>query len=172
MNNECCPITGLYNRVRGLAQLEHAVAEAKRQGKTVAVLFTDIDHFSDFNCSLGHLAGDIVLYQLAGIFQRIVAGKGTVYRFETDEFFVVLPSASVVEAKEVAEQICEQLAKQPLNVERQVVYLTMTIGMASYPANGQDAESLLRAAEEAAPPTKWCRRAREMNKAKKVNAEA
>lgn len=169
MNGERDPLTGLYNRVHGLAQLEHAVAKAKQGGETDAVLFTDIEHFLDLNCSLGHLAGDVVLCQLAERLQLVVADKGTLCRFDKDEFLIVLPSASAAQAREIAEGIRERLA-QPLDVERHVVYVTMTIGIASYPADGQDAVSLLRAAGEAAPPTKWGR-TREMNIERRVNAE-
>ena len=151
MNNERDLLTGLPNRGCGLSQLENAVAEAKQQSNTTAVILTDIDHFSDLNCSLGHQAGDNVLRQSAAVIQRIIAGKGIACRFGGDEFFVVLPSASVAQAKDIAEEIREQVAKQTVDVFGQdyTVTINMTIGIASYPANGQDAESLLRAADEA-----------------------
>lgn len=156
MNDERDKLTGLHSRVNGLAQLGQALAEAKQQGEIAAVLFTDIDRFKTLNCNLGHVAGDVVLRQLADRVQRVVADKGMVCRFGSDKFFVVLPSASASE--EIAEQICEQAANQPVELEGQVVYVIMTIGIASYPVNGQDAESLLRAAEEAVSQGKAVRR--------------
>ncbi len=150
MNDERDKHSGLHGRAYGLAQLEQALAEAKQQGKMAAILLTDFDHYQSWNDKHGHSHGDVMLRQLATVVQNVVADKGTVCRCGGDEFLVVLPFASVSEAQDVAEQICLQVAQQEINVNGQAVQsVTMTIGIASYPANGQDAESLLRAADEA-----------------------
>lgn len=156
MDNGRDGLTGLHWPVYILAQLEQAIAEAKQQGVTAALLFADIDNFGDFNCSLGHDVGDRMLCHLADVVQWLVGDKGTVCRYATDGppnfgdvFLVALPGASITQAKEVADQIREQTGTQPMVAYEREVYVTLTIGVASYPANGQDAESLLQAAKEA-----------------------
>jgi diguanylate cyclase (GGDEF)-like protein len=150
MNYERNKYSGLHNRDYGLAQLEQALAQAKQHGETVVILFTDFDHYHSWNYKYGHNYGDVMLRQLANVVQNVVAGRGTVCHLGGDEFLAVLPSMSAIEAKDVAEQICEQVAQQEIIVEgRAVQSVTMTISIAMYPANGQNTESLLCAADKA-----------------------
>ncbi|HEX8834940.1 MAG TPA: GGDEF domain-containing protein, partial [Abditibacteriaceae bacterium] len=139
MNYERDKYSGLHGRVYGLAQLEQALGEAKQQGKTAAILFTDFDRYKSWNDKHGHSHGDVMLRQLANVVEGVVGNKGTAARIGGDEFLIVLPSASLAEAKDVAEQISKQVSQQKIDVEGQDIQsVTMTIGIALYPANGHD----------------------------------
>jgi len=150
MNIERDKYSGLYNRAYGLALLERTLTKAKQQGTTVAILLTDFDRYKVWNDEYGHSYGDIMLRQLAKVVQDIVSSNGTICRFGGDEFLIILPSIFVNEAKNLAEKICMKVSHQKIDIkEKNVPSVTMTIGIALYPTNGQDVNSLLRAVEDA-----------------------
>ena len=132
---------GFYSRSYGLAQLERALAKAKQHAATAAILLADSDRFAALNCTFGHDHGDDVLRQLGRLVEGLIGDKGTVSRFGAtdymgDEFLVVLPSASPVEAEDLAAQINEQVSqcKVYYNHSGDFHFVTMTIGIALYPA--------------------------------------
>jgi diguanylate cyclase (GGDEF)-like protein len=143
------PLTGLANRVLFRERLVAAVERARSSGRTIAVLFVDLDGFKVINDSLGHSDGDLVL-QAVSERLRSCAGRGaTVARLGGDEFGVLL-EADIEQARELGEQILAAL-RQPLTVERRPVTVGASLGVVlADPADPHlTADALIRRADAA-----------------------
>jgi diguanylate cyclase (GGDEF)-like protein len=139
-------LTQLPNRLLGQEELARAVAAAERSHRLLAVLFVDLDGFSDVNDSAGHAAGDQLLVQAAGRLRRCLRRSDMVARLGGDEFAVVLPEIrDAADAAKVARNIIETLSV-PFQVGASVS-LSAGVGIALYPADGASAEELLRHAD-------------------------
>ncbi|MGQ9471669.1 MAG: diguanylate cyclase [Candidatus Aminicenantales bacterium] len=144
------PLTGLYNRRFLEETFERELLRARRAGNMVAVMMLDIDHFKKFNDLYGHDAGDEVLVALARIFQKSVRREDVVCRYGGEEFTIIMPVNSLDIARSRAELILDRVHHLEIfhndNVFRN---LTVSIGLASFPENGETAEVILSAADEA-----------------------
>ena len=142
-------LTGLPNRVLFLDRLNQAMARARRHGRTVAVLFMDLDRFKVINDSLGHAVGDGILRELGGRLREVVRDGDTVSRFGGDEFAVLLEDmAQPEDVPRVAHKLLEALT-EPFRVEGRELFLTASIGASLFPADGEDAQTLLKHADAA-----------------------
>jgi diguanylate cyclase (GGDEF)-like protein/PAS domain S-box-containing protein len=142
-------LTGLPNRILLLDRLEHALVQAKRDGRRVAVLFLDLDRFKMVNDSLGHASGDLLLQMAAGRLQALLRKGDTVARLGGDEFVVLLEDAAVGEdAQTVGRKVVEALS-QPFQLGEQEVHIGTSVGAAFYPDHAGDAERLLKLADMA-----------------------
>ncbi len=142
-------LTDLPNRTLFKDRLTQALAQARRKGSMVAVLFLDLDQFKVVNDTLGHAEGDGLLRRVAERLAGLVREGDTVGRVGGDEFVLLLSEASQVEdAAEVAERILESLRGSWM-LQGQEFRVTTSIGIALYPGDGDDAESLLRNADTA-----------------------
>ncbi len=154
-------LTGLPNRLSYKERLGQALDHARRNGKLVAAFFIDLDHFSRINDTLGHEAGDQLLQQVAlrlraccrdredevGPAQAAIAAD--VARLGGDEFTVIMPGlASAEDAGKLARRILSTLA-HPIPVEGQEIFVNASIGIAIYPDDGEDLETLLMHADTA-----------------------
>ncbi len=140
-------LTGLPNRMLFYDRLTHVLAKAKRQGDRLAVLFLDLDQFKVVNDSLGHAAGDRLLIEIAGRLQRTLRESDTVARVGGDEFTFLLPGIERGEdASRVAQKILEAVSR-PLEIDGHQLYVTPSIGISLYPADGEEAEALLSSAD-------------------------
>jgi diguanylate cyclase (GGDEF)-like protein/PAS domain S-box-containing protein len=140
-------LTGLPNRALLLDRLVHALAGAGRHVSQPAVLFLDLDNFKVVNDSLGHLAGDLLLIELAHRLVASVRAGDTVARFGGDEFAVLLEE--VADAEEVV-QTAERLAsvlRAPIDLEGRRVSSAVSIGVAVSTGRGETPEDLLRRAD-------------------------
>jgi diguanylate cyclase (GGDEF)-like protein/PAS domain S-box-containing protein len=143
------PLTGLPNRALLMERLNLCLAKARHSGKLLAVLFMDLDLFKTINDGFGHGAGDSVFQEVARRLTLSVRDGDTVARVGGDEFCVVLPEIGKVEdAATVARKLLEMIA-QPFVFGGRRIDLTTSIGVSFYPEDGQDAESLLRSADNA-----------------------
>jgi diguanylate cyclase (GGDEF)-like protein len=143
------PLTGLPNRRLLEDRLEIAAAHALRTEKPLAVLRLDLDRFKPINDVRGRRTGDEILRLLAQRLSASVLEGDTVARTGGDEFTVLLPDLrSAEDAAKVAEHLRRAISR-PVEVDGEPVRLTATLGVAILPADGQDAESLLRNAENA-----------------------
>jgi diguanylate cyclase (GGDEF)-like protein/PAS domain S-box-containing protein len=142
------PLTGLPNRALFLDRLEVALAHARRGRTPLAVLFLDLDNMKSINDTFGHATGDRVLTAVGDRLVRTVRGGDTVARVGGDEFLVLLSDNDEAEAEAVARKILERLS-QPLTVDHDELYLTTSIGVALFPGDGEDAQTLIRHADGA-----------------------
>lgn len=140
-------LTGLANRALLIDRLSMALAQARRSGQMLAVLFLDLDGLKVVNDTLGHTAGDGVLRAIANQLRGIVRDADTMARIGGDEFVVLLPVVRGPEdAMDVARRVLNRL-KQPTLLEGREFTITGSIGIAIYPHDGEDAEALLRSAD-------------------------
>src|SRR6202035_3750682 len=142
-------LTDLPNRVLFNDRLTQAIALAERQSKQLAVMFVDLDHFKKINDSLGHDVGDKLLQSVASRLVTCVRRSDTVTRLGGDEFVVLL--AQVEHAEEAAysaRKILRALAA-PHIIDNKSLDTNVSIGVSTYPSDGQDAEGLMNRADNA-----------------------
>lgn len=142
-------LTQLPNRALLTDRLSQAIAMARRNGDKLAVLFIDLDRFKNVNDSLGHATGDRILQEVASRLCLIVRESDTVSRLGGDEFVVVVTSLEHAgNAMPTAQKILASLGR-PYQIDDHELQLTPSIGIAIYPDNGNDNESLLKNADAA-----------------------
>src|ERR1700730_11874858 len=142
-------LTNLPNRVLLTDRLNQAIAFAQRQGTQFAVLFVDLDHFKAINDSLGHEVGDKLLQSVAGRLIASVRRSDTVSRQGGDEFVVLLSHVEQAEdAAFSARKILEALSA-PHQIDNTDLNINVSIGVSTYPGDGQDAPSLMNSADTA-----------------------
>lgn len=147
------PLTSLPNRALFNDRLEHGLAQAARHGRTLAVMFIDLDGFKAINDTHGHLAGDAVLKTVALRLSEMTRAEDTVSRHGGDEFlYLLLELSNESDATVIAEKITRNLSEPcPVNVSGNEISLTVgaSIGIAIFPADGTTAESLVKCADKA-----------------------
>jgi diguanylate cyclase (GGDEF)-like protein/PAS domain S-box-containing protein len=142
-------LTCLPNRKLFIDRLTLALAQAKRTGSMLAVMFLDIDHFKVINDTLGHTIGDELLLTVAERLSRTIREGDTVARLGGDEFTILVSSLhDPDDAAKIAEQLLEAI-EEPVTVGNRQLYVTASIGIALSPDDGTDAESLLKNADSA-----------------------
>ena len=143
------PLTGLPNRTLLADRFNLMIVHARRRAAPLGVLFIDLDDFKMVNDTQGHAAGDELLKETARRLQAAVRDGDTVARISGDEFAVILSDlARPDDAALVAQKILERLAL-PFHVRGQEAMITASIGVATFPADGDNAEALLGAADAA-----------------------
>ena len=159
-------LTGLPNRYLMRERIQAAMESAQRQGRSIGLLFLDLDRFKRINDTFGHQAGDRLLCDVG---ERLVSSvrlsdsvardrtrgpRGTVARFGGDEFTVLLGDVrEAADATAVAARILRELA-QPFEIDGREVHTGTSIGIAIFPGDGADAEALMRSADTAMYETK------------------
>ena len=145
------PLTGLHNRRYMTGQLDALVARAVRDGKPVSALLLDIDHFKKINDSFGHDAGDEVLREFAVRLASNVRAVDLPCRHGGEEFVVVMPETAIEDAERIAERIRLHVAGAPFRVSngREVLTVTISIGVAATLGAGDTPDHLLKRADEA-----------------------
>jgi diguanylate cyclase (GGDEF)-like protein len=140
-------LTGLPNRRLFLDRLAIALERARRTGSKAALLVVDLDHFKRVNDTLGHHAGDSILCMVGGIFTSRVRRSDTVARTGGDEFCVILEEPTDrAQAKQVARSLMMQI-NQPQQINGQTVWVGASVGIAVFPDDANDIESLCIAAD-------------------------
>ena len=143
------PLTDLPNRTLFYDRLKQALAQAKRHGRKVGVLFVDLDRFKAINDSLGHEAGDALLKIVADRLVRCVRSTDTVARLSGDEFTLVLQDLNrEQDAGLVAQKVLDAVA-HPVTVGSQKIPITASVGIALYPFDATDPEVLIALADRA-----------------------
>jgi diguanylate cyclase (GGDEF)-like protein len=142
-------LTNLPNRLLGLEELTRAVAASARERRALAVLFVDLDGFSDVNDRLGHPAGDAVLVQSAARLRGCVRKSDIVARLGGDEFAVILPELrEAADAALVARHAIKTLTA-PFELAEGRAHVSASVGIALFPGDGGTAEELLKHADRA-----------------------
>jgi diguanylate cyclase (GGDEF)-like protein len=142
-------LTGLPNRSLLRDRLEQYLAEAKRFGHLMGVMFLDLDRFKYINDSMGHAAGDALLQMAAKRMQNCLRNNDTVARFAGDEFVIILSGfRDLQNVPYIAQKLLRTLA-EPYLVDGSEVFTTASLGIAIYPEDGTSAERLMRNADTA-----------------------
>ncbi|HYO79284.1 MAG TPA: EAL domain-containing protein [Thermoanaerobaculia bacterium] len=142
-------LTGLPNRLLFRDRLVNSLAAAKRNRVGVAVMYLDVDHFKLVNDGLGHSYGDRLLADVARRLHTALRASDTISRIGGDEFSVLLPEVTSTDAVAgVARKILDSLS-QPFDIEGHELVVSASVGISCYPADGDDAETLLRCADAA-----------------------
>ena len=141
-------LTGLPNRTLFTDRINYALSLAQRGRTQLAVMFLDLDHFKHINDNLGHRIGDALLVKIAKRLKSTLREQDTISRLGGDEFLLVLPETDVNAAVRVAEKLME--AVSPLcYIEQHELQITASIGIAIYPENAGDFETLSKCADVA-----------------------
>lgn len=142
-------LTGLPNRMLALDRLKLALAQARRDNSQVGVMFLDLDNFKHINDTLGHDAGDNLLVEAARRISSCLRGTSTVARLGGDEFLVILPGLTGAEAScQVAERILKTFS-DAFTLNGQDVFVTTSIGIATFPDDSDNSGTLLQHADAA-----------------------
>jgi two-component system cell cycle response regulator len=142
------PLTGMRNRGAANQSLEDEVSRARGAGQSLAVAMVDLDHFKLINDTHGHPAGDAVLREAARRIASVVRPDDVVGRYGGEEFLVVLPGCSSLEAAVIGERIREALASRPITFGRIGVHVTGSVGVSAM-ARDHDVQRLVAGADAA-----------------------
>lgn len=142
-------LTGLLNRLSLRGRLDQALASARRSSGSIALLFIDLDRFKVINDTLGHHVGDEMLIEVARRLQESVRESDVVARLGGDEFVIMLTGIDGSNAvATVAEKIVFSIG-DPYRIEGHDLYTSPSIGIAMYPSDGEDGETLMKNADAA-----------------------
>ena len=143
------PLTGLPNREMFLESLERAIAKARRRTSRFSVLFIDLDRFKEVNDTMGHHAGDLLLKALAQRLTTAVRQSDLVARLAGDEFVILIEEHGGPEEAMIVAQKALEMLQRPVPIEGREAEVSGSIGIASYPEDGADVETLMRNADAA-----------------------
>ena len=139
-------LTGLYNRMCCERDLLRIVDEAKGSGKKGAVIYLDLDDFKHINDGLGHQYGDVLLKAISGSLQKINGVENTCYRMGGDEFVILVPHTSYDRFEEILENI-RIIFNKPWFLKGADYYCTSSIGVVTFPDEGETVQDLIRKAD-------------------------
>jgi len=142
------PLTNLYNRRFLDEALKNELLRAERHKQSLAVLMIDIDHFKKFNDSFGHDAGDYTLQEVGKVLLRLIRGEDIACRFGGEEFIVVFPDMPHDILIRRAGEILQAVREIDLTFKNKPLgNVTLSIGVATYPEQGLNAEELISTAD-------------------------
>lgn len=143
------PLTGLYNRRYMQEFLDRELHSARRKHRPVAVMMLDLDHFKRYNDSFGHSAGDQLLAAVGEMLLRSVRAEDIACRYGGEEFVLILPECSLLQAGVRAEEIRKRLREYCDQRQRQTAALTVSIGLAAFDETTDRVDLLLKFADDA-----------------------
>ncbi|MDH4944414.1 sensor domain-containing diguanylate cyclase [Sulfurimonas sp. C5] len=143
-------LTCLCNRKTIESRLEKDLLEAKRYNHPISCILLDVDHFKNINDRHGHCAGDFVLQEFSKILNITVRETDYVARYGGEEFLIVLPFTENTEAEILAQRLLASIVKDPIAVDETTrLFITASLGVASYPKDADSMEALISAADSA-----------------------
>lgn len=143
------PLTNLFNRRYLEETLDRELSRAARENYPVCVIMIDLDHFKRINDTHGHEAGDLVLKAIADAFSEFSRRGDFACRYGGEEFVIAMPNINLETAYERAESLRQSLNLLSVPYEYYNLSVTISMGIACFPENGQTREILLRAADQA-----------------------
>ena len=141
-------LTGLPNRALLAERAQRAIQVAQEKGTPLAVIFLDLDHFKHVNDSLGHRVGDALLVEIAKRLRAVVRDKDTVARLGGDEFILLLPGANAHGAARVASKL-QEASRQHYQIDHHELTMAPSMGVALFPQDGSDFDTLTQSADVA-----------------------
>lgn len=142
-------LTGLSNRKAFNSHVEQMLAEARERQQTLALLYMDMDNFKTINDSLGHAAGDELIRSVAWRLKQAVRDADTLSRQGGDEFVMVLSNIEDVQTAITIARRMQEVVAQPFEVGSKQLLTSLSVGIALFPADGHDADTLVRKSEMA-----------------------
>jgi diguanylate cyclase (GGDEF)-like protein len=139
-------LTGLYMRRYFMVKFQEELHRAQRYEKNLTVIMADLDRFKNINDTYGHSTGDRVLKIVAKFLQQNIRDVDIIARFGGEEFVILLPEADKNEARTVSERLRRNLAHLKLD---DLPHLTISLGIAAYPEDGNDIEELIKRSDAA-----------------------
>lgn len=143
------PLTGLFNRRYLEETLNREVGRAERENYPVSIILIDLDGFKKVNDTHGHAAGDAVLHALGELMMRMVRRGDIPCRMGGEEFLIIMPNATAEIGMRRAEELRLRFDQMGVQFDGQVLKATFSAGVACFPQDAQNTESLLRAADSA-----------------------
>jgi diguanylate cyclase (GGDEF)-like protein len=138
-------LTGLSNHRALMKRLDDEVTRFRKDKHGFSVLVGDVDHFKQYNDAFGHPAGDEVLQMIAEVMRDSTRKTDCCARYGGEEFVIVLPDTAIADALDTAEHIRARVAAKKFNGRK----MTLSIGVASFPEDADDAEAIIAVADEA-----------------------
>jgi diguanylate cyclase (GGDEF)-like protein len=142
-------LTKLPNRSMLFERLEHSIASMKHRRKQGALIFIDIDHFKDINDNYGHRTGDCLLQEIALRLQHFIRKNDTVGRLSGDEFLLIIEDIESVDAILLVVHKIKKLFERSFHIKNIEIDLTVSMGIALFPDDGESAGFLIHAADQA-----------------------
>ncbi len=170
-------LTSLPNRSLFYDRLDQALRQARREGWKVGILFFDLDRFKWVNDTLGHAIGDLLLQKVSQRLQKILRKSDTLARLGGDEFVLLLNCVSDIQNVTAVAQKVQLLMSTPFDLEGKRVQTSSSIGIAIFPQDGEDVETLMKNADLAMYSAKERERnnfqffSKELNEKAKVRRE-
>ncbi|MDQ0231711.1 sensor domain-containing protein [Metabacillus malikii] len=143
-------LTGLYNRRYFKSHLEELIQSLneKQVDQQLAIIYFDINRFKFFNKTFGSHIGDQLLIKVAKRIKSVISGSNLIARQSDDEFSILLKDASQSTVSQLTNKVLQQL-QQPIEINGQDVFITLSIGVSFYPYNGDNSDTLLKNADTA-----------------------
>lgn len=142
-------LTGLYNRRHMEESFQREICRAQRHELLLGVIMIDVDHFNVFNDTYGHDLGDMVLNKLGIFLQRHVRDEDIACRYGGEEIFIIMPEASLGNTHRRAEQLRQGVEELTVQTNEESHTVTISLGVATFPAHGSTAEEVIKAADSA-----------------------
>ncbi|MDI6600166.1 MAG: response regulator [Thermoanaerobacteraceae bacterium] len=143
------PLTGAHTRQYMNERLEEEFSRYERGGRAFSVAFLDIDKFKDFNDTYGHAAGDYVLKGFAEFILNSIRKSDSLYRYGGEEFVLLMPDTSEIQAMLAVERIREELSKKTFNFEGHEFKITFSAGVKEAEREADDPQGIIRQADRA-----------------------
>lgn len=140
------PLTGAFTRATFHGHLRACVERARRENSACSLLLFDLDHFKSINDAFGHARGDEALKEVARCVRAIVRGTDLFFRYGGDEFVVIAPDTTKVQATELGNRLLESIRAQPLDKDG-ALRLSISVGVATFPEDITDENVLLEKAD-------------------------
>jgi diguanylate cyclase (GGDEF)-like protein len=144
-------LTGLYNHRQFKKMFTEELTRARRYQKPLSIILCDVDNFKAFNDSYGHPNGDLVLQELAGLLRELLRGCDTIFRYGGEEFVILLPETAIDDALRAAERIRSHVETSSPAFLAQITGshgVTVSVGVAAFPDDGDSTAELLKSVDE------------------------
>jgi len=142
------PLTGLSNRTRLSDVFTQEQKRSLRQGSPLSLLMLDLDHFKQVNDQYGHEAGDLALTHVSALLRKTLRATDLATRLGGEEFAILLPDSTAVQAMRVADKIRQAIAENPVRHLDKIIPLTVSGGIAQFGPDGGDLQSLISRADQ------------------------